>query len=224
MRLMNPFFNKPSKLLDRERGKRVFILANGPSIVGLDLSFLKDEIVIGMNASSMLEECFGFRSKYYVLSDKRFINTKEKRAWATEKLWPQTHRIVRADIRPYDDPELETRTTYIAPLARDGFSKNLSVGYFYGCTTTMLALQVAWHLGSREVYILGCDLRYPNERPRFYSEETPQLEDAFTSIQIWNIVNAAMIFEKHNGKLASCSADSFLRPYLDFAPLSSFFD
>lgn len=216
MKLTNIFNNQPAALYNREKGRRIFILANGPSIIDEDLSKLNGEIVIGMNASTMLEERFGFTSAYYVLSDARFINSKEKRPLATTKLSSSTHRVVRSDLRKFDEPAFKDRTTYVTPLSCNGFSRNLSLGFNYGCTTTMLALQLAWHLGSLEVYLLGCDLRYPEENPRFYVESVPQLEDAFTSVQLSNILNAATIFEKKGGKLVNCSARSFLKPYLEF--------
>jgi hypothetical protein len=223
MRLINALFNRPNALRGREKGRRVFVLANGPSANDENLSLLKNEVVIGMNASTMLEGRFGFTSRYYVVSDARFMTSPEKRGWATDKLSEITHRVMRADLRIHDDPALEGRTTYVPALTRDGFSYSLSTGYYYGCTTTMLALQLAWHLGSREVYMLGCDLRYPEERPRFYEEAEPQLEDAFTSVQLENIVRAATVFEKAGGKLVNCSTRSFLRPYLEFGKFSEIF-
>jgi hypothetical protein len=216
MRLIKQLFNRPAALRNQERGKRIFILANGPSLNDEDLAPLRDEVVIGMNASTILEDRFDFISQYYVLSDARFINAPEKRAWAMEKLSAKTQRVLRADLKPIDDPSFEGRTTYVNPLSRDGFSKNLSVGFYYGCTTTMLAIQLAWHLGAREVYLLGCDLRYPEENPRFYAETTPQLEDAFTSVQLSNVVNAAITFENDGKRLVNCSPKSLLRPYLAF--------
>jgi hypothetical protein len=223
MRLINQFVNRPSALRNREAGRRLFILANGPSVIKHSLSLLKGELVVSMNASTMLEEKYGFQSKYYVLSDARFINSPEKRRWATEKLAPDTHRVVRSDLRSIDDPDLEDRTTYVRPLSRDGFSRDLAAGFHYGCTTTMLALQLAWHLGVREVYLLGCDLRYPEENPRFYNEHTPDLDDAFTSVQISNIVNAAEAFEQAGKHLINCSEHSFLRPYMAYSRLSDVF-
>ena len=221
MRLINSFTNRPSALRNREKGKRIFILANGPSINEEDLSLLQNEVVVSMNAATLLEKKFDFTSNYYVLSDARFISAPEKRAWATTDLALATQRVVRSDLRPLDDASLEDRTTYVAPLSRDGFSQNLAKGYYYGCTTTMLALQLAWHLGSREVYLLGCDLRYPEDNPRFYEEATPQLEDAFTSVQMQNIVGASQVFESNGGALVNCSARSFLKPYLNFSEFRS---
>ena len=224
MKLIDAWINHPSALHNLEKEKRVFILASGPSILNANLSLLKNEIVIGMNASTMLEGKFDFTSKYYVISDARFINTPEKRPWATEKLSSKTHRVIRADLRKFDESALENRTTYVMPLSRDGFSLNLSAGFYYGCTTTMLAIQLSWHLGSREVYLLGCDLRYPEENPRFYKESSPQLEDAFTSVQLSNIVRAATIFEKDGGCIVNCSKKSFLQPYLPYKQYESIFE
>jgi len=208
--------NRLSDLRNREKGKRIFILANGPSINDLDLRVLRDEVVIGMNASTLLEERFDFVSEYYVVSDKRFLLSEEKRMWATNKLHLDTLRVVRKDLAPYDDGSLINNTYYVFPLARDGFSRDLRHGFYYGCTTTMLALQLAYHLGAREIYLLGCDLRYPEESPRFYAESKPQLEDAFASVQLSNILNAAIDFEKTGGIVKNCSERSFLRAYLPF--------
>ena len=224
MRLINLITNRPVYLKNKELGKRIFILANGPSLNDLDLSLLKSEVIIGMNGSTMLEEKFDFESQYYVVSDKRFLLSPIKRKWATDKLSKNTRRVIRADLRDVDDPESEDRTTYVNAISRDGFSKNLSNGFFYGNTTTMLAIQLAWHLGSSEVYILGCDLRYMKDKPRFYEEENPQLEDAFTSIQLKNIIDASIIFEESGRLMFNCSSRSFLRPYLPFIEFNKIFD
>lgn len=220
MRFTSQLSSMASSLRNRERGRRIFVLANGPSINEEDLSLLKGEVVIGMNASTMLEERFGFESRYYVVSDARFLAAPQKRPWATDRLAPATQRVVRADLRSVDDEALRARTMYVPTLSRDGFSRDLASGFFYGCTTTMLALQLAWFLGSRQIYMLGCDLRYSEESPRFYAEANPQLEDAFTSVQMSNILNAAMEFESDGGSLVNCSARSFLRPYLPFERFS----
>jgi hypothetical protein len=214
----------PSKPLNTlkniELNNRVFILANGPSVVNENLALLKNEIVIGMNASTILEKKFNFSSKYYVVSDKRFITTPEKRQWATDKLSKNTIRFLRQELRDYDESYLGKRTYYINSIARDGFSYNLSHGFYYGCTTTMLALQLAYYLGFKKVYLLGCDLRYQDENPRFYAEKNPQLEDSFISVQLANMVNASIEYEKNDREIINCSAKSFLRPYLRYSSFS----
>ncbi|WP_414924513.1 6-hydroxymethylpterin diphosphokinase MptE-like protein [Pseudomonas sp. IT-P291] len=209
-------FNSIKSLKNKEAGRRAFILANGPSIAKEDLSILKNELTIGMNASTILEANHDFYSDYYVLSDTRFIAHPEKQHLATTALHPETVRILRAELKEFDNKGLANPTYYVPALQRDGFSKNLHAGYYFGCTTTMLAIQLAYYLGVSEVYLLGCDLRYQAESPRFYAEANPQLEDSFTSIQIWNILNASNLFESEGKKLFNCSEMSFLRPYLEY--------
>lgn len=217
-------FNSITSLRNKEKGKRAFILANGPSILKEDLSLLKDELTIGMNASTMLESKYGFETDYYVLSDTRFITHPEKAHFATTDLHPKTVRILREELREVDDTSLPNETYYVPALQRDGFSKSLQSGYFFGCTTTMLAIQLAYYLGAVDIYLLGCDLKYSAESPRFYKESSPQLEDSFTSIQIWNISNANRILNEEQKRIINCSHNSFLRPYLDFERFDSLFE
>ncbi len=216
-------FNTPRKLRGQEKGKRGFILANGPSVSEYDLSVLKGEIVIGMNASTLLEERYGFISRYYTISDARFLKNPEKRELGTHRLNPKTIRVLRADLESVDDSHLAVRTYYVKALTRDGFSSNISNGYYYGCTTTMLAMQLAFHLGLAEVFLLGCDLRYSGPQPRFYEEKDVEIEDAFTSVQIMNIARAAEFMEGMGTKVYGCSTSSFLRPYLRYADFNSLF-
>lgn len=203
-------------LRNRELGRSAFILGNGPSILGHDLSCLRHQLVIGMNASSTLERRFGFTSQYYCLSDLRFLNHPDKRPFATTVLRPATVRVVRADLRPHDDPALGPQTCYVRALGRDGFSSSLARGYYYGCTTTMLAIQLAAYLGCRAIHLLGVDLIYRTGQPRFYDEAAPQPEDNFLSVQVWNIANARLALQRRGTELDLCSPRSLLRPYLPF--------
>lgn len=214
------FFKNNKSLYNKHLGKSVYILGNGPSINSCDLSFLKDNFVIGMNASTLLEERGGFIHNYYCVSDARFLNHPEKRKFATSYVSSKTHRFIRKDLKSLDDVSLSEQTTYVPHLLRDGFSKNILNGYYYGCTTTMLALQVAYYLGFKDIYLMGMDLRYSPENPRFYKENEVQLEDSFTSIQLMNIAKAGEIFRSESRNLFICSEKSFLRPYLPYFEIS----
>lgn len=207
-------------LKNKEQGRRAFVLGNGPSVALEDLTKLQGELVIGMNASTQLEKDHGFVQNYYCISDARFLTHPEKRPWGTSSLSESTVRVLRKDIREHDDPHLASKTFYVPHLKRDGFSENVEVGFYYGCSTTMLALQLAYHLGCSEIYMLGVDLRYNPESPRFYKEVSPQLEDAFTSVQIWNIANAFNVMAEKNVSLYGCSEKSLLRPYIPYMKFS----
>lgn len=216
-------YNRVSSLRGVSKGRRAFILGNGPSINRENLSCLAGELVIGMNASTLLERRFSFVQDYYVVSDKRFLLHESKRELGTTCLNSETIRVLRRELREIDDPTLEGRTKYVRALKRDGYSRDLSAGYNFGCTTTMLAIQLASYLGCTEIYLLGVDLRYSPEQPRFYTEDEPQMEDSFTSVQIWNIANAYRVLETMGVKLFNCSQDSVLRPYVPTVAFDSLF-
>lgn len=200
----------------QEKDKSIYILANGPSVLMEDLSLLKDKVVIGMNASTLLDEKFNFNSKYYVCSDSRFLRHPEKGLLATDKVNSSTFRVFRKELDQYDTYANKNNTYYIKALQRDGFSTDLRVGYYYGCTTTMLAIQLAYYLGAKKIVLLGVDLRYSKSQPRFYDETSFQIDDSFTSIQISNILNAFKFLSKKDVEVINCSENSYLRPYIGF--------
>ncbi len=209
------------QLAGRNKGETAFILGNGPSITECDLQSLQGRLTIGMNASTDLEHRYGFVQTYYTLSDRRFLEHSEKGHWATNSLNPSTIRVLRADLRHSDDSSLGENTVYTPHLKRDGFSRDLSIGYYYGCTTTMLALQLAAYLGCEKICLLGVDLRYRPDSARFYTEAQPQVEDSFTSVQIWNLANGARTLKERGVEVINCSPNSLLRPHLPFESFDS---
>jgi hypothetical protein len=208
------------KLHNKNNGTRCFILANGPSVASENLSLLNNEIVIGMNGSPLLESKFSFKTSYYVVTDERFFQdeTKKSIAWGTTGL-----RVFRDNLKPFDNPKLSTNTAYIRSIGRDGFSLNLAKGFYFGCTTTMLALQLAFYIGSNEIFILGLDLTYQKGMERFYQESKPQEYDDFMGIQIKNIRDAFLTLKTHGVNLHQCSQHSNIRPYLPYIEFKSLF-
>jgi KDO transferase-3 len=78
------------------------------------------------------------------------------------------------------DDELQTRfandTDLVFGECRDldatkvGFSRNLGKGVFCPGTILYWALQIAYHIGYRRIFILGMDLNYQGPNPRSYAE------------------------------------------------------
>ncbi|GAA4650099.1 hypothetical protein GCM10023116_23820 [Kistimonas scapharcae] len=205
---------KIKSLKDKEFGRTIYIVANGPSVLNQDLSFINGGVVIGMNGSPLLEKSLGFVSDYYVVSDARFFSEKKKFECATKGLSDKTIRVFRKELEENDSPEYKNRTVYTKSLGRDGFSFDLNRGFYFGCTTTMLALQLAHYLGGKRIVLFGCDLTYPLSQPRAYREEKPSPIDNFTGVQIKNIRNAYLKLEERGVEFFNASPVSMLRPYL----------
>lgn len=71
----------------------------------------------------------------------------------------------------YSDPDLLLPHEVRSDDSRVGFSRNMEKGVFCSRTILFRALQVAYYLGFRRFYILGMDLNYRGDNPRFYESK-----------------------------------------------------
>ncbi|WP_337922512.1 6-hydroxymethylpterin diphosphokinase MptE-like protein [Vibrio cholerae] len=206
--------------MGKHKGETCYILANGPSVLTQNLSILKGNNIISMNASPLLEDKYGFKSKYYVVSDTRFFDVESKRELARAKELDRfTTCIYRYELKDYN---VKGENNYfVKSIGRDGFSGDLNNGFYFGCTTTMLALQLAFYLGFSEINLLGVDLIYPKESPRFYDEENVSPIDSNNCIQIYNIRESFKFLNENSVYLYNCSENSLLRPYIPFRKLGT---
>ena len=62
---------------NRHIGERVVVVCNGPSLNKMDLSFLRNETVIGMNKIYLGLEKFRFYPRYYVAINDTVIEQSE---------------------------------------------------------------------------------------------------------------------------------------------------
>lgn len=202
-------------LKNKEFGKDIYIIANGHSANNAHtINTLKDKVTIGMNATPILSQKFGLELDYYTVSDERFLKDKEKHRMATSMLSENTIRVFRSELRKHDSPIMIDKTYYIRSLGRDGFSFNLANGFYFGCTTTMLSIQLAAYLGAKNIYLIGVDLQYPSDQPRFYNEKNPAPVDNFTCVQIKNIRDAYLKLKEKGSIVYNCSRNSLLVPYI----------
>lgn len=213
-------FTEPSisDFRDAHAGQPAWILSSGPSIRSHDLSKIQNGIRFYVNGAARLIDGQSEDARYFVTSDERFLTDEKNRELASEKLPPDMFRLIRDKCRPIDVHTEARRTLYVASLERSGFSKNLLVGYYFGCTSTMLAVHFAYWAGCDPIILLGTDLTYAFENKRFYEEENPQPVDKLLNVQLWNIANAARVLREESRTMIYCSPKSLIRPYVDYMP------
>ncbi len=203
-------------LYNSKKGQRGYILANGPSLLNEDLHKLNNKSnIITLNASSALEDKYKFHSEYYCLTDPRFLEIEEKRNIAFHKLKDMNSTCLCRDILK-DNLSFEGfNPIYLNSIGRDGFSRNLLNGFYFGATTTMLAVQLAYWIGLREVFILGLDLDYlSSSYSRFYHEENTQVTDLLVSVQIRNLSLASRVFTEENRSIYLTNMKSWASSYM----------
>lgn len=138
----------------RHDGQRCVLVANGPSLNTMDLRFLKDETVIGMNKIYLGFRKFRFYPKYYVAINRKVIEQSRQEIAAmncVKFIGARGWEFLPEGALTY---HLDTRNPY------GRFCHDISRGIHEGWTVTYAALQIAYYLGFTEVVIIGMDHRY----------------------------------------------------------------
>jgi hypothetical protein len=140
-----------ASLKDQHRGKRCFILGNGPSLRQTDLSRLRGEFTFGLNRIYLLFPELGFATTYLVTVNRLVIDqcTEELASVLALKFLPWTTRRFFSSA-----PETVFIRTY---CAKPQFSTHVNRSIWPGATVTFVAMQLAYHIGFDEVVLLGVD-------------------------------------------------------------------
>ncbi|HEX3359340.1 MAG TPA: 6-hydroxymethylpterin diphosphokinase MptE-like protein [Tepidisphaeraceae bacterium] len=137
------------------RGKRCFVVGNGPSLKQTDLSLLADEYTFCTNRIYLMAQQMGFTPSYYVVANDLVV---EQCAEDIEKLsMPKFVGWHNRDMIRFtkDMAFLWTRSGL-----RSWFFTDLTEGCWEGNTVTMVAIQLAYYMGFSEVYLIGVDHSY----------------------------------------------------------------
>lgn len=153
-----------STLKDRHRNERCVLVANGPSLNQMETRFLKHEVTIGLNKIHLGFNRFGFYPRYYVAVNPKVIQQAADQIKALNSVKFIGDGGANGNVS-------EDALTYLvntrSPAQR--FCKDIAAeGMHEGWTVTYAALQVAYHLGFKQVILIGLDHRYeytgqPNE-------------------------------------------------------------
>ncbi|MBU1145304.1 MAG: DUF115 domain-containing protein [Firmicutes bacterium] len=147
--------NRLAKYKDIHAGKRVFIIANGPSLKYVDFGKLKNEITIGMNRIYLMKEVNGFVPTYLVCIDKKsqtlqFTDDYDNIDFPAFYNW---------DLRNVF--KHKNRHIFLKEKLNPKFSKDLvKEPYGSGKTVTYACIQLAYFMGFDEVYLIGKDHTY----------------------------------------------------------------
>jgi hypothetical protein len=143
------------QIRNRHRGERCVILANGPSLADMDLSPLVDVPTFGMNRIYLLFDRLPFVPTYYVAINELVI---EQFAAEIETL--PIERYLNWNRRSFFSPDPATHFLSMRLGLRDRFSTDVRNPIDSGGTVTFVALQLAYHMGFREVVLIGLDHRF----------------------------------------------------------------
>ena len=149
-------------LRDCYAGRRCFVVGGGPSLALTPLELLAGEVSIASNSIFLLFGERQFRPTFYTVEDRLVA---EDRAPIINQLRGMT-KVFPADLCQHlreDDDTIYVNFMRGQYHGFPRFSDTLDEVVYWGGTVTFMNLQLAWHLGCREVYLVGIDHSY--ERP-----------------------------------------------------------
>jgi len=150
------------KLKDKFKGKRIFLIGNGPSLNETPLYLLKNDIALCFNRFSLLHERLNWMPTFFMCIDPEVL--------------PDISNDINANLDSYkyamfhslhaDNIDKKDNVYFVHPPIRiPFFSKGLLfsdeppiVGA--GGTVAYIGLQMLYYLGFAEVYLIGVDQNY----------------------------------------------------------------
>lgn len=152
-------------LKDTKKGKRCFILGNGPSLTIDDLNRLKNEDTFAFNRIYFMFDKTDWRPTYYMCVDVGVLGMNLP---TIEKL--KLPNIILSDIARKSVKDSSSNIHYLYDYSRFkinrwGFdepyiSEDVSDHCCFCFTVTYDAIQLAIYMGYSEIYLLGVDHNY----------------------------------------------------------------
>ncbi|MBV6402724.1 MAG: hypothetical protein CNIPEHKO_03037 [Anaerolineales bacterium] len=178
-------------LKDVHKGKRAFIVGNGPSLKQTDTSKLKNEITFGMNRIYLAFLEWGFTTSYLCVTNdlvvEQFVDEISTLTIPKFIAW-RSHRHFKAQFRraelveasnspilkpsvsslqsPVSNPQspISSLPTFVyTTYTGPKFSTDVRGRVWEGATVTNLALQLAFHMGIEKAILIGVDHNFADK-------------------------------------------------------------
>jgi hypothetical protein len=145
---------------DMYKGKRCFIMGNGPSLRKMDLSPLRNEITFGLNRIYLLFPELGFTTTFLVQ-----INDLVIEQCAAEVSALSIPKFITWRSRKYFRPRKDLMFIDTDFTGEENFSPDITGRFYEAYTVTNAALQIAFFMGFEEVILIGVDHNYQTKGP-----------------------------------------------------------
>lgn len=250
---INPYYRAASLLVDRMKwdlnphswvsrgrmndlknshvGEKAVILCNGPSLLKCDFSLLNNVYTFGLNKINLLFDSTEFRpscivstNRYVIRQNRDFYNSTGIRLFLESC-------ALKNGVKPGEN------IIFFHAANIDRFARDCSFSLYEGYTVTFVALQLAFHMGFREVALVGCDHEFSTKGPANMlvnagSNDPDHFHgDYFPRGEVWQLPDldrselyykyAGNVYEAFNRKIVNATAGGRLEVF-DRVGLSDF--
>jgi len=157
--LANENKNKIKEFHQIHKGKRCFIIANGPSLKKTNLDFLKNEYSFGLNRIYLNFKNSTFRPTYYIAVNELILEQ-----WSNEILQLNMPKFLNWNRRLHFG-NIDSNSIFLKSkiTLKDTFQYDMTRPLVFGATVTFVALQLAYYMGFQKVILVGLDHNYSDK-------------------------------------------------------------
>ncbi len=232
---------------NKHKGKRVFLIGNGPSLKKTDLNLIKNEYSIAMNRISLIYENTEWRPNYYLFCSSNCDHPTWGKAWTksildtvnedntTSFIWSKYKDTIdsknKLDKIKWFHSVSEKKPDIDGNIDSICFSNNIIERIDKSGTTMNVALQLAKHMGFSEIIVIGADLGWkvdsgktnsdPNHFCKDYSADIPAYKLKKINNQMRNIHKLARQNFANDVKMYNATLETKLDiyPLIDYNKL-----
>ncbi|MCF3640128.1 glycosyltransferase [Rhizobium sp. TRM95111] len=202
------------------KGKRAFLIGNGPSLNRCDLSYLRDEITIGVNSIFLKADELGGLPTHYVVEDFFVAEDRAEQINALTGTTKWFGNYLKYCLDDDDAHWLNVRMRYDNYKNFPFFSTDASRQVWAGGSVTFICMQLAFFFGIKELYLIGFDHHYvipdttdidggnltslgddPNHFDKTYFGKGLRWHDPKTERMELGYSKAGLTFERHGRKI-----------------------
>lgn len=178
------------KFKNKHLGEDCFIIGNGPSLNKMDLEKLNDFHTFGMNKIYLIFKRANLNLSYLTAVNELVIKqSKEvyenfnvpifisyKGAKGVIKNKPHIHRVLTTGGISWQ------------------FGETIEAPIYEGCTVTFIALQLAYYMGFRRVFLVGVDHNFkqtgnPHEEQKMEGDDPNHFDPDYFKGQQWHLAD-----------------------------------
>jgi hypothetical protein len=142
-------------LKDVHRGRRAFLIGNGPSLTAADLSLLKDEITFASNKIYLIYDQTDWRPTYLTCCDAVVARNLKERF-----LGIPTPKIFAFGVAECYQDCMDEITWVNPPTPAGDAEWDAIKGFRAGHSVVNLDIKLAYWMGITELYVIGLDFSF----------------------------------------------------------------
>ena len=199
---------------DRYKGNKAVILCNGPSLNAVDFDQLKGVFTFGLNKINLLFNRSSFRPSCIVAVNKLVIEQNAE-------FYNQTDIPLFIDHLGKENVKFRDNVAFLHSVNQRKFARDCSYSVGQGATVTNVAMQLAYHMGFRDVALVGCDHSFAEKGPANKTVKSEAVDKShfdpnyFAGGMPWQLpdllqsevsyTEARHVFEKSGGRIVNAT-------------------